>query len=184
MRITGGSHRSRPLVSPTDRAIRPTTDRVREAVFGILAHHWDQDRVEGARVLDAFCGTGALALEALSRGAAAAVLMDRDPRSLDLARNNAAALGETARCRFIRADATRPAGSSESFTLVFLDPPYGQGLAATAALALAQAGWLAPDALIVVEQAAASPESPPPGFMVPDQRRYGDTLVAFWTSGR
>lgn len=183
MRIVGGRHRGRRLEAAGGRAVRPTTDRTREAVFNVLAHSgWGRDGgspLEGARVLDAFCGTGALALEALSRGAEGAVLMDASAASLAVARRNAEALGEAARCRFLRADAARPPAAAEACDLAFLDPPYGQGLAEAALPALMARGWLAPGAVVVVETAAKDPLPLPEGIEALDERRYGDTRVCF-----
>lgn len=179
MRIVGGRHRGRCLAPPTGRDVRPTSDRTREAIFNILAHAADVPPLEGAVVLDAFCGTGALGLEALSRGAAHATLLDRAAPSLKLAQANAAALGETARATAIRADATRPPAAARGHDIAFLDPPYRQNLAALALAALAAAGWLAPNAVAVVEEAADAPFVMPAGFTSLDERRYGDTLVRF-----
>lgn len=188
MRVVGGRHKGRPLEAPTGRDVRPTGDRVREAVFNVLIHSgWGPDGadpVAGAVVLDAFCGTGALALEALSRGAARAVLMDTAPASLDAARRNIARLGEGERARAMRGDATRPPSATAAATLCFLDPPYGKGMAAPALEALARAGWLAPGAVCAVELAKTDDVAPPPGFEPLDERRYGDTKILFlrWRS--
>lgn len=181
MRIVGGRHRGRRLEAPGGRDTRPTSDRTREALFNVLAHSgWGgDDPLAGAHVLDAFCGTGALALEALSRGAAAAVLMDLSGPALAAARRNAASLGEDGRCTFLRADATRPPAARATATLAFLDPPYGRGLAEAALPALAVCGWLAPGAIVVVEAAAQDSLALPVGFVPLDERRYGDTRVAF-----
>lgn len=192
MRITGGVHRGRRLAVPAGRDVRPTSDKVRQALFNILAHGdlgpvrsgdagataGGADPVEGAVVLDAFCGSGALALEALSRGAASAVLVDADRRSLEAARANADGLGEEARVALVRADATRPPPPrGPAAGLAFLDPPYGRGLAAPAVLALDRAGWLAPGALVVVESRGDDGFAPPPGWTAVDDRRWGDTRV-------
>lgn len=180
MRIVGGKHRGRALIAPTDESIRPTSDRAREALFNILLH----GRFAGTalmpetRVLDVFAGTGALALEALSRGAARATLIDKDPKALDLARANAAKLGEQARVTFVRADALHPPRASEAATLLLLDPPYGQSLAAPALAALAAQGWIAAGAFVVVELAATERFEPPPGFAPLDERRYGRAKLA------
>lgn len=183
MRIAGGRNKGRRLVAPAGRETRPTTDRVREALFGVIAHGaWrepDDPPLDGARVLDGFCGTGALGLEALSRGAAVAVLMDRAAPALTAARANVATLGEEARALVLRGDVLKPprppgplAGGA---TLVFLDPPYGQDLAAPALTALEQRGWLAPGALCAVELAARDPFQSPASFIPLDRRSYGDT---------
>ncbi|HET8729382.1 MAG TPA: 16S rRNA (guanine(966)-N(2))-methyltransferase RsmD [Alphaproteobacteria bacterium] len=184
MRIVGGRRRGRRLDAPAGRDVRPTTDRVRESLFNVLAHSgWGPDGgdpVSGATVLDAFCGTGALALEALSRGAARAVLMDVGPVSLDIARRNVAHLGEGDRATVLRADATRPPPARESAGLVFLDPPYGRDLTGPALAALDAAGWLAEGCLCVVEAAKTDDPAPPTGFVALGERRYGDTKVLFW----
>jgi len=183
VRIVAGRHRGRRLAAPTGRDVRPTTDRTREAIFNILAHSgWGPDGgspVDGAVVLDGFCGTGALGLEALSRGAVAATFLDLARGSLDAVRANIAELKEEGRTVVLRADATKPPKAREAATLVFLDPPYAQDLAPKALTALAAAGWLAPGATVVVEEAADAPVPLPPGFEALDERRYGDTKVLF-----
>jgi len=175
MRIVGGRHRGRALVAPRGAPVRPTSDRAREAVFDIL-EHGDGAGVDGARVLDAFCGTGALALEALSRGAARAVLMDTDTAA---ARTNIEALGENDNVDLIRGDCLKPRKAREASDLVFLDPPYNSALAAPALTALAGAGWIADGAVCVVEMAAGDAFTPPDGFTVTDDRRYGKARVTF-----
>jgi 16S rRNA (guanine966-N2)-methyltransferase len=180
MRIVGGHLRGRPLAAPGSMRIRPTTDRLRETLFNILAHAYG-DPVTGARVLDLFAGTGALGLEALSRGAAFALLIDDAAEARALMRENIAALGLGGVARVFRRDATRlgPAHPLPPFSLVFADPPYGCGLAEKA-LAGARAGaWLAPDALAVVEEAAASSFAAPHGFDEIERRSYDDTALVF-----
>ncbi|MBB6249561.1 16S rRNA (guanine(966)-N(2))-methyltransferase RsmD [Nitrospirillum iridis] len=181
MRIVGGQHRGRVLVPPSGRDVRPTSDRTRQALFNILEHGDfftdDAPTVAGRVVLDAFCGTGALGLEALSRGAEAALFLDISRPSLDLARANAATLKETGRCQFIQGDAAKPPLARQAASLVFLDPPYGQGLAPRALESLSAAGWLAPETLCVVEVGGNDPFDAPPGFEPLDDRRYGDTRV-------
>ncbi|HYG89408.1 MAG TPA: 16S rRNA (guanine(966)-N(2))-methyltransferase RsmD [Azospirillum sp.] len=183
MRIVAGRHRGRRLQAPAGRGTRPTADRTREAIFNILTHSgWGPDGgspVDDAVVLDVFCGTGALGLEALSRGARRALFLDLGRAALDTVRANIADLGEGERTAVLRADATKPPAAREAATLVFLDPPYGQELAPKALAALARAGWLAPGAVAVVEEAAASPVTLPDGFAVLEDRRYGDTHVLF-----
>ena len=176
MRIVGGSQRGRRLVAPPGEAVRPTSDRAREALFNILSH--GELAAEGvpfadAAVLDAFAGTGALGLEALSRGAADAVFIEQDREALAILRRNIAALGETARCRVIPGDATRPPRAAAECAVVFLDPPYRSGLAAPALTALAATGWLAPQALVAVELAAREEFAAPPGSHILDERVYG-----------
>ena len=130
-------------------------------------------------MLDAFCGTGALGLEALSRGAATAFFLDANPRSLALCRRNIEALGEEAAAKLLKADATRPPAAATACSLIFLDPPYGRGLAGRALEALAARGWLADEALCVIETEAEAPEALPGGFVRLDERRYGLTKILF-----
>ena len=180
MRVVGGRLRGRPLAAPKSHAIRPTADRLRESLFNILSHAYG-DPVAGARVLDLFAGTGALGIEALSRGAAFALFVDAGAEARALLRENVAALGLGGMSRIFRRDATKlgPAYPNPPFSLVFLDPPYGSGLA-EAALASARAGgWLTANALIVVEEAAKSLFVSPEGFAELDRRRYDDTEFIF-----
>src|SRR5437870_9144190 len=165
MRIVGGRLRGRALAAPKSPAVRPTADRLREALFNILAHAYG-DPVTGARVLDLFAGTGALGLEALSRGAQFALFVDDGAEARALIRENVAALGLGGVSKIFRRDATRlgAAHPLEPFTLVFLDPPYGQGLAEQALAATRAGGWLAAGALIVVEEAAKAGFAAPDGF--------------------
>ncbi len=176
MRIVGGRNRGRKLATPAGGGIRPTADRVREAVFNILAHGapGGGSRITGARVLDGFAGTGAMGLEALSRGAAQASFIDRDPGPC---RRNVAALDETARADIIAGDCLSPPPAAAPCGLVFLDPPYDKGLAVPALEALATAGWIADGAVCVVELAAGETLEPPSGFAVADERRYGAARV-------
>jgi 16S rRNA (guanine966-N2)-methyltransferase len=187
VRIIAGRHRGRRLAAPAGPGTRPTSDRLREAVFDILAHNgWGPgcgDPVEGAVVLDAFCGTGALALEALSRGAARAVLLDSSAAALAVARANARALGEEGRCLFLGLDATRPPAPPAVAGLAFLDPPYGEGLGPPALAALARAGWLAPGAVVVLEQSSREPVPVGEAFTRLAERTYGGTRVIFLRYG-
>ncbi|MBP2299438.1 16S rRNA (guanine966-N2)-methyltransferase [Azospirillum picis] len=184
VRIVGGKHRGRSLAAPAGRDTRPTTDRTRQAIFNILAHaDWAPD-LDGAAVVDAFCGTGALGLEAMSRGAAWCGFLDIGRPALDAVRANLAALAEAGNALVLRADATRPPPAPRACTLAFLDPPYGQGLAPRALDGLLKAGWLADEALAVVEVADRDPLPLPDGIVQVDERRYGDTRVAFLTVRR
>jgi 16S rRNA (guanine966-N2)-methyltransferase len=180
MRIVGGALRGRALNAPLSRAIRPTSDRLRESVFDILKHAFD-DPVAGAQVVDLFAGTGALGLEALSRGAARALFIDDGAEARALLRANVEALGLGGVTRVFRRDATKlgaaPAG--EAFSLAFLDPPYGKGLATPALRALIEGGWLAKDAIVVVEDSAEALIELPVGLTQEDSRRYGDTQFVF-----
>ncbi|WP_232631924.1 16S rRNA (guanine(966)-N(2))-methyltransferase RsmD [Methylobacterium sp. Leaf118] len=179
MRIVGGEWRGRRLAGPKAEGIRPTSDRLREAVFNVLAHAYD-DPVEGAIVLDLFAGTGALGFEALSRGAARALLVDDGPHPCGLIRDTIAALGCGSRARLIRRDATRLGPALEgAATLVFCDPPYGKGLAPAALAAAVGGGWLAADALVLVEESAGAGPVLPDGFAELERRSYGETTVTF-----
>jgi 16S rRNA (guanine966-N2)-methyltransferase len=181
MRIIAGKHRGRRLEAPEGTGVRPTSDRAREALFDILAHgrFTDHAAYDDARVLDAFAGTGAFGLEALSRGAAAAIFLDKSRPAIAALRGNIETLGEDARSRIVIADATAPPKAPAPASLAFLDPPYGKGLASHALAALAAAGWLAPDALAIVEVPAVEALSPPAGFTILDERRYGVARLVF-----
>jgi 16S rRNA (guanine966-N2)-methyltransferase len=183
MRIVGGRWRGHRLRTPADDRVRPTTDRVREALFNVLAHR-DPPVLQGAVVLDLFAGTGALGLEALSRGAARAVFIDLDPRSLALVRDNVAAVRAEAACEILKADATRLHARALGATLVFLDAPYGRGLLKPALEAAADGGWLAPGALAVIEAPAEEAVELPSGFSQDDDRRYGGTRLVLAQYGR
>jgi 16S rRNA (guanine966-N2)-methyltransferase len=180
MRIVGGALRGRALAGPKSQAIRPTSDRLRESVFDILAHRFD-DPVSGAAVVDLFAGTGALGLEALSRGAARALFVDDGAEARALLRANIETLGLGGVTRVFRRDATKLglAPPGEAFSLAFLDPPYGKGLAAPALAALLAGGWLRKDALVVIEDAADAEIALPAGLEQEDARRYGDTQFLF-----
>lgn len=178
MRIVGGRHRGRAIVAPPGRKIRPTADRVRESVFNILSHGLGADapRLDGMRVLDAFAGTGAMGLEALSRGAGHATFMDLDVAPC---RANIEALGETARCEVVRADCLRPPPAPAQATLLFIDPPYGDKRAQAALMALDHAGWIATGAICIVETGAGEEIAPTPEFAQLDDRRYGAARIRF-----
>lgn len=180
MRIVGGRLRGRALAAPKSLSIRPTADRLRESLFNILAHAFG-DPVSGARVLDLFAGTGALGLEALSRGAAFALFVDDSAEARALLRENIAALGLGGMTRIFRRDAAKlgPAHPLEPFSLAFLDPPYGHGLAERTLTASRAGGWFLPDALVVVEEASAAAFAAPAGFAELDRRRYDDTELIF-----
>src|SRR5947209_16016478 len=165
MRIVGGRLRGRSLAAPKSQRVRPTADRLRESLFNILVHAYG-DPITDARVLDLFAGTGALGLEALSRGAAFALFVDDGAEARALLRENVAALGLGGVTRVFRRDATKlgQAHPIEPFSLVFLDPPYGRGLAEQALVAARAGDWLTNDALIVVEEAAKAGFAAPAGF--------------------
>ena len=180
MRVVGGELRGRALATPRDHAIRPTTDRAREAVFNVLAHRFG-DRLESSRVLDLFAGTGALGIEALSRGASYCVFIEESAEGRGLIRTNVETFGLTGRTKIFRRDATGlgDAGTMGPFGLVFADPPYGKGLGERALRSARSGGWLAPRALCVVEEAASAAFEPGLGFSVVDERSYGETVIRF-----
>jgi 16S rRNA (guanine966-N2)-methyltransferase len=180
MRIVGGRFRGRSLTGPTSDAVRPTSDRLRETIFNILAHAYD-DPVEGARVLDLFAGTGAMGLEAMSRGAAFGLFVDESAQARGIIRENVEALGLGGATRIFRRDATRmgPAAPNAPFSLVFCDPPYGRDFAPKALTSCAEGGWLVPGALVVVEEAEGVDVTLPAGFEEIERRDYGETRVVF-----
>ncbi len=179
LRVVAGKWRGRTLRAPRGFAVRPTTDRVREAVFAVLG-----ERVGGAKVLDLFAGTGAMAIEALSRGASGAVLVESFPPAVEALKANLASLDASpAVCLSMdyRKALRRLAARGETFSLVFVDPPYGRGMLERAAEDLGRAGVLRPGAIVVAESAARDPEAKVPADWVPaSEKRYGDTRVAFY----
>jgi 16S rRNA (guanine966-N2)-methyltransferase len=182
MRIVGGTFKGRAIAAPPGRDTRPTSDRAREAVFNILEHAAWSPGLEGRRVLDLFAGSGALGLEALSRGAGFALFVETDAGARGAIRDNVEALGLFGVTRIHRRDATdlgvKPAGVGAPFDLVFLDPPYGKGLGERALAKLRAAGWITGDALIVFE--CGADEAPAtPGFETLDARAYGAAKVLF-----
>ena len=178
MRIVGGRFRGRTLKGPSSQAVRPTSDRLRETIFNILAHGYDV-AVENARVIDLFAGTGALGLEAVSRGARFALFVDEGSEARALLRENVEALGLGGLTRIFRRDATKlgDAPTGEKFDLAFLDPPYGKGLAPRALRALIEGRWLTDGALCVIEEAADEEIALPAGVELLDCRTYGDTQI-------
>ena len=178
MRIVGGRLKGRVLTAPASRAIRPTSERLRESIFDILEHRFP-GHIEGARVVDLFAGSGALAIEALSRGAHFALFVDNAPEARAVLRANVEAFALGGVTRIGRADATRlgSAPAAGRFGLAFLDPPYGKGLAGPALASLIDGGWLEPDALLVVEEAAKAEIAAPAGLESVDERAYGDTRI-------
>jgi 16S rRNA (guanine966-N2)-methyltransferase len=182
MRIVGGKFKGRSIAAPAGQATRPTSDRVREAIFNILAHGIEGFSVEGARDLDLFAGTGALGLEALSRGARFCQFVDDDAAARGLIRRNADGLGVIGQCKIWRRDATKlgPCAPQPPFDLVFADPPYSRGLGHKALAALVAGGWLAPGAVVVLEEAVKAQVSDVAGLTLLDRRVYGDTQVRFY----
>jgi 16S rRNA (guanine966-N2)-methyltransferase len=180
MRIVAGKHRGRRLIAPEGLAVRPTADRTREALFSILARgRGGPAPLAGARVLDAFAGTGALGLEALSHGAGSVAFMESQPSALAALERNIEALGEGAHAQVLSADVLRPPRTEAPAGIVLMDPPYSQGLAEPALTALAEAGWIAAETLVVVELMAKEPFAIPPGFAVSDERKYGQARLVF-----
>jgi 16S rRNA (guanine966-N2)-methyltransferase len=180
MRVVGGRLKGRNLASPASREIRPTADRLRESLFNILIHAYD-DPIHGARVLDLFAGTGALGIEAISRGAAFALFVDNGTEARALLRNNVEALGLGGVTKVFRRDATNlgAAHPVEPFSLVFLDPPYRMHLAKKSLASLRDGGWLTPSALLLVEEAKAAEFAAPEGFEELERRVYDDTEFVF-----
>lgn len=184
MRVTGGTLRGRPLRAPEGLATRPTTDRTRESLFNVLSHREDT-ALEGARVLDLFAGSGALGVEAISRGASFCLFVETAAPARGAIRENLEALGLNGVARLHRRSATslgtRPPGMGGPFTLAFLDPPYREGLVEPALHGLREGGWLAEGALAVCEQGRG--EDPPraEGFAPTEERAYGDTVVRLLT---
>jgi 16S rRNA (guanine966-N2)-methyltransferase len=176
MRVVGGRLKGRNLASPVSRDIRPTADRLRESLFNILVHVYGNP-IEGARVLDLFAGTGALGIEAISRGAAFALFVDNGTEARALLRNNIEALGLGGVTKVFRRDAgdLGPAHPVEPFSLVFLDPPYRMKLAEKALASLRDGGWLTPRAMLVVEEAKPAGFVAPEGFEEFERRAYDDT---------
>ncbi len=183
MRVVAGNLRGRALASPKSAAIRPTADRLRESLFNILLHAYN-DPVAGARVLDLFAGTGALGIEALSRGAAFALFVDQSAEARALLRENVTGLGLGGASRIFRRDATKlgRVHPLEPFSLAFLDPPYGQGLAQAALSSALAGGWLLPNALVVVEEAVKAQFAAADGFVELERRAYDDTEFVFLKS--
>ena len=180
MRVVGGRFKGRPLVGPRSSAIRPTSDRMRESLFNILTHSYGLPE-DSTRVLDLFAGTGALGLEALSRGAASALFLETGVEGRAIIRQNIEALGLTGIARIFRRDATKPgtAGTIEAFDLVFCDPPYRRGLGERALAAARGGGWLKPQALCILEEAADAEIAVPEGFELLDRRAAGETQMLF-----
>jgi 16S rRNA (guanine966-N2)-methyltransferase len=180
MRIVAGKFRGKQLNSPEDDSIRPTADRVRESVFNILASRLGPN-FDGLRVLDLFAGTGALGLEALSRGASNVVFVDTGAEARGLIRDHIEAFGAGGVAKLLRRDATAlgPAGTMGPVDLVFLDPPYGKGLGEQALLALRDGGWLKPETLLVLEEGRDVALTLPEGFALDDRREYGAAAVHF-----
>jgi len=183
LRIISGAHRGRTIVAPSGAGTRPTADRVRQALFNVLEHAAFAPELKGARVIDLFAGSGALGLEALSRGAAFCLFVETDPDARGAIHDNVEALGYFGATRIHRRDATdlgvKPGADGQPFTLAFLDPPYGKGLGEAALAGLAGGGWLAPGALVVLEKGRDEAAPAVPEFDVLDARDWGAARVHF-----
>lgn len=184
MRIVAGRFRGAQIEAAKGTVTRPTSDRVRQALFNVLEHGSAEVNFEGARVLDLFAGSGALGLEALSRGARFCLFVEDAAEARAAIRRNVEALALTGATKIWRRDATKlgPAGTMQGFDLIFCDPPYGKGLGSKALVAAAQGGWIGPGAIAVHEERADADIAWPPEFEEIDRRRYGDTLIAIATS--
>lgn len=181
MRVVAGKFRGRAIAAPEHEGVRPTSDRVRESIFNILAHGIEGFSLEKTRVIDLFAGTGALGIEALSRGAQYCLFVEEGVESRALIRTNVEALGLTGVTRIFRRDATDmgPIGTMEAYDIAFLDPPYGQGLGEKALISIRDGGWIAPGAIIVLEERASADVKLPLGYTELDRRTWGDTQAVF-----
>jgi 16S rRNA (guanine966-N2)-methyltransferase len=181
VRIVGGQYRGRPLAAPGDARTRPTSDRVREAVFNILLHGISGFDIAGVRVIDLFAGTGALGLEALSRGAGFCLFVEEEAGARALIRRNVEAFGLTGVTKIFRRDATElgPAGRNGGFALAFVDPPYGRGLGERALSSAAAGGWLLDGCVVVLEERKGATVTLPARFTAVDHRTWGDTQALF-----
>ena len=183
MRIVGGKHRGRQLLAPSGRELRPTSDRVRESIFNILIQGGEtlgrRNWVKGAQILDGFAGTGAMGLEAISRGASHATLLDNQDTALSCCRDNVEILHENNNVDVHFMDCLKPKKANHQCSLVFLDPPYGLNLTIPALEALTIAGWTAPNTLAVLEVNRTEKIELPPNFTLLDERQYGKAKVLF-----
>jgi 16S rRNA (guanine966-N2)-methyltransferase len=178
VRIIAGKFRGKQLLSPEDDSIRPTADRVRESIFDIISSRLGTS-LDGLRVLDLFAGTGAMGLEALSRGAANVVFVDTGAEARGLIRDHIEAFGAGGVTKLLRRDATAlgDAGTMGPVDLIFLDPPYGQGLGERALVAVREGGWLKPETLLVLEERSDATVAMPEGFTLEDRRIYGTAAI-------
>ncbi len=185
MRIVGGEFKGRRLIAPEGRDTRPTSDRVRESVFNILMHADFAPNLDGASVVDLFAGTGAMGLEALSRGAATVTMIDNDGRARGTILKNAGTLGKARAITALKLDATNlpppPRIAKCPATVVFLDAPYDAEATVPALQSMADKGWVASGSLCVVETPAKQPFEAPRGFVLEDQRTYGAAMISFLT---
>ena len=182
MRIVAGTLKGRAIQAPAGQDVRPTSDRARQAIFNILEHAPWSEGIEARRVIDIFAGSGALGLEALSRGASRCLFVDSSEASLAAIRANVAAFGIGEITRLLRQDATRLGRRHEgrpAFDIAFLDPPYGKDLPGPVLATLRTEGWLAPDAVVVLERGSGEAPIETPGYELLDRRRYGAAEVLF-----
>jgi 16S rRNA (guanine966-N2)-methyltransferase len=182
MRIIGGTLRSRALKGPATPGTRPTSDRVRESLFNILAHGIEDLDFEGARILDLFSGTGALGFEAISRGAKFCQFVDDDAQARGVIRDNADSLGVIGLCKIWRRDATQlgPCAPQSPYNIIFVDPPYNKGLGEKALASAVAGGWMASGAIAVLEDAERAEVKEIMGLTLIDQRTYGDTQIRLY----
>jgi 16S rRNA (guanine966-N2)-methyltransferase len=185
MRIVGGKFRGKEIAGPSTAETRPTSDRVRESIFNILTHGIADFALEEARVMDLFAGTGALGLEAISRGAKFCLFVEDGTEARGLIRRNADACNVIGQCKIWRRDATDlgPSAPQSPYTLVFADPPYNKGLGEKALISLRDGGWLATGAIVVLEEAEKATVAEVTGLNLIDQRSYGDTQVRIYRVG-
>jgi len=182
MRIVGGKFKGRKLTAPEGLDTRPTSDRARESIFNILEHQsWGRAALRGGRVLDVFAGTGALGLEAFSRGASHVTFMDNAEAAMRALRINAKDMGSRHEINAMRVDATAPAPAEETCNLVFMDAPYKSDLTDRAIAALIQKGWIKNGTLFVIEKPKKEKWQIPAGFEEKDLRKYGAAQVFFLT---
>lgn len=182
MRIVGGKFRGKKIEWVSDAKTRPTKDNVRESIFNILEHAPWADGIEGKQILDIFAGTGAMGLEALSRGAANAVFVDIDRKAIELCRQNVTALNAQNQSRIMAQDALKLGQRPETISqadVVFIDPPYGGDLGQQLLVLLQQNNWLAEDCICVLEMAHDRPETIPESFTILDERKYGISKIVF-----
>ncbi len=181
LKIIAGKHRGRNIETAPSKDIRPTTSFAREGMFNILMHgrfSGENSPLIGKRVVDLFCGSGALGFEALSRGAAHVTFIDQNPKALELAKKTASIIGETANSAFIRSDSTHVPRAVLSCALAFVDPPYDKGLAEKGLESLVLGGWLEDGAIVVVEQSKKEPLKPSSAFTLLDERSYGIAKIS------
>lgn len=181
MRIVGGDLRGRNLAAPKSQSIRPTTDRTRESLFNILSHGYPE-ALDGTRMLDLFAGTGAVGMEALSRGCRFALFVEQGVEGRGLIQTNIEALALRGKAKIFRRDATHlgAAGTVAPFDFVFADPPYGKGLGERALRSAADGGWLVPGALVILEENAEAEPEPGAGFELLEMRQFGETRMRFF----